>query len=759
MSDNENHSLPFTHASTSALDGRQKRHQQHYQAANNLQSDLQSPDTKPPRVNGDSQRPSDFMSRTNDTVPSSSYTQARQPINDAVSSAMHTSNISVSPEFIQLITQNVLQQLQNHQPSATGAQPVQPPTNSLLDQPDTTSSFSGSPTIDRAAVYTPPTPHFGEDFQSENKTVPNMPTISQVGVHGHETAHKRDVSPFGRDSFDSSSASDSESKATQPEPMRRASFDDDDSTVLEKIWGKLFDGQGQGTERLSQFLRGIAVHLIEDYEPKHSIVVTPDKMQKYYADTKLIEHAELYPWEHIFDDKTSSISRLLREPEIKAQHHLVQASLDARPDIPGLTPHGFATWMTLLLKAHPDHEFERLTKTVKEMPINNPDSRRERFPKELSRRQFPTAGDESISAKLSELMAIHCKVHLNSRNNSTVDADLRPGPSSPRSAPPRPTVEDAVDEHERVRPISRQEPASHRPSVSAGEGSAFKARETVLQTDSSRAPSVTSFEEDGSDVPTPQARPIERERKPYVAHPGQGKTYDVNASAEEKSDITLTSNNDIEMRHTKSTSSQQRPRISQPQIAIHQRHPQPGEGADPSYVRTSAGAPDNSSKHKARSNSFYGAESTPCRRTRSNSTYANESNQRYHARRSPSLGKGADFPRASAPDMGNNNTYQPPQSYTSSTGYTHNQPSQDSRYDFRSHPGYEPRDPRYRDNSRDRDFDKDGRMPRPRFQSTSNADGHMFNSPEEYFRMNGPTPTAGGQYPPTSYRERERDGR
>jgi hypothetical protein len=85
-----------------------------------------------------------------------------------------------------------------------------------------------------------------------------------------------------------------------------------EETTLEKIWGPLFDRDGRPTRRLSQFLRGIAVHLvsldtmskpsyanhnpqIEDYEPAQSLVITPSKMQKFYEDTKLSN--ENYPWD------------------------------------------------------------------------------------------------------------------------------------------------------------------------------------------------------------------------------------------------------------------------------------------------------------------------------------------------------------------------------------------------------------------------------------------------------------------------------
>lgn len=35
-------------------------------------------------------------------------------------------------------------------------------------------------------------------------------------------------------------------------------------------------------------------HQIEDYEPKHSLVVTPIKMVKFYEDVWLAK--EIYPW-------------------------------------------------------------------------------------------------------------------------------------------------------------------------------------------------------------------------------------------------------------------------------------------------------------------------------------------------------------------------------------------------------------------------------------------------------------------------------
>lgn len=284
-----------------------------------------------------------------------------------------------------------------------------------------------------------------------------------------------------------------------------------DATILERVWGTLFTEQGEATPRLGQFLRGIAVHLIEDYEPKHSLVITPTKIQRYYEETKLDN--ELYPWKIVFDDRTSSISRMFRE--IECQHHLVQDKLSERPDIPGLTPQGFQTWAMLLLKAHPDQEFERLAKTALDMPISNPDEKKERFPKELSRRLFPKHPDTEIAYKLQKAMSAHCNVNFASRNDPSAEAGLAASQSSvsgdessKKSLRPSQEKQDAVSNATQASPALSQAGLERQRQPYSG----------------TTAENVNSFEgEDTEDVPTPQ--PIERERKPYVAAPGLGKNY------------------------------------------------------------------------------------------------------------------------------------------------------------------------------------------------------------------------------------------
>lgn len=100
-------------------------------------------------------------------------------------------------------------------------------------------------------------------------------------------------------------------EARQKGPSRNPTLTE--LSTLEKIWGKLFD-HGRPTDRLGQFLRGIAVHLvslviwrtvgcpecltsaqIEDYSPGNTLVIVPEKMQRFYEDTNV--ESDQYPWQ------------------------------------------------------------------------------------------------------------------------------------------------------------------------------------------------------------------------------------------------------------------------------------------------------------------------------------------------------------------------------------------------------------------------------------------------------------------------------
>ncbi|KUM61425.1 hypothetical protein ACN42_g5701 [Penicillium freii] len=436
-------------------------------------------------------------------------------IDNAVSSAFHSSGSTgyLSPEVLSQITATVIQQLKT-----TGLDNLQgsgaPPPRSQSQQPPWQTDGSLQPhaespsaiPLQRSSSIPPPS------SASDNIHTGNFqPYVSPGYTSDNHLSPKPTLDPLAnRRGSISSQSSDrshhSHHKAERPKPPDR------DPTVmemttLERIWGKLFE-DGKATERLGQFLRGIAVHLIEDYPPGNTIVIPPHKLQKFYRDTH--DPNDPYPWQDIFDDRTSSISRLFRE--IKVEHHLVQDDVEKRPDIPGLTPKGFETWETLMILANPGREYERLQKAVLNMPINNPDDKKERFPKEIPRRLFPEIGDIAIREDIEDRMMVHCGVDLpyitpEERNQSAA----RPTRSSTTTASPT----ERTHSYERGRP---------RPTASI--------QNPAQQPQPRPASAVTDDEEDEA-IPSV---PIERERKPYSANPGVGKVYEEQAQRRSHTD-------------------------------------------------------------------------------------------------------------------------------------------------------------------------------------------------------------------------------
>ncbi len=442
------------------------------------------------------------------------YQKSRQPVNDAVNSAVDKAEASnaLPPEVLSQITSqitaNVLQQLKATNldspaivPRASSPAPPPGPTNGVASSSSVQSD--NSPPLLHRNVYTPPSPHRPVDEAVlASPTSPTKSSYSGQGRHSPDD-DRRPISPASAATPPNEVRSE---KAERPKAPTRKSTE---ITTLEKIWGPLFEGS-RPTVRLGQFLRGLALHLIEDYEPKYSLIITPSKMQKYYEDTKLIH--DIYPWQVVFDDRTSSISRLYRE--VEAQHHLVQERLDDRPDIPGLTPLGFERWSTLMLLAYPDQEFERLQRAVLDMPICNFDDRKERFPKEISRRLFPKMPGQNIREKLEKAMVTHCNISLLNRwTSGSEQASQQPQPITPARR-----ADSMASTTSSRHVVSLQPRPENAPPVAAQGSNAERERQPYSTT-----PSEGAIEEE-DDVPTPQ--PIERERKPYAAQPGGGRNYD-----------------------------------------------------------------------------------------------------------------------------------------------------------------------------------------------------------------------------------------
>lgn len=205
--------------------------------------------------------------------------------------------------------------------------------------------------------------------------------------------------------------------------------------------------------------------------------------------------------------------------ELSCQHHLVQGDDGEKPTIPGLTPIGFERWVTLLIRAHPDEEYCRLQKAVLTMPINNPEDRKERFPKEISRRLFPTIGDRKVCQRLDDAICEHAQVDLPKR--AKIDSPI--------------FTTDTTADPEELPPPNRRDPMGLRVDTEAKTSTNFHASplEERDRAPYSNVPSE-AIVDNTNPFPPPLTKPIERERKPYTAVPGGGKAFDDEWSAKER---------------------------------------------------------------------------------------------------------------------------------------------------------------------------------------------------------------------------------
>ncbi|EKG21716.1 hypothetical protein MPH_00936 [Macrophomina phaseolina MS6] len=410
----------------------------------------------------------------------SQSSQQGQPVYEAVNNAFDKSGTAsqLDPDLVAQITEEVRKQVIDTLKSSGQLPPQGKPASKPSYPPGSPTSATASyPPRD---VYTPPSPTRHESIYSSGgssspEPPPQDPYFRSDGKERDGPRPKfgaaRTTSSLTSDhgsQYGSASQHSANAPPTQRPPVQRH-LTDVEETAIEKTWRPLFDADGQPTPRLSQFLRGLALHLIDDYEPKHTLVVTPTKMRKFYEETRTQD--EIYPWSTIFGTlSNAAISKMYRD--LRCSHHLVQEKTDEVPNVPGLTPAGFKTWMTLMIQGHPDIEFDRLAKAVMHMPISNADDVKERFPKELPRRLFPRV--ENLQARQ------RCAAAISSSGNIPIRTPTFPPP--PPTQPP---------------------PSSY--SLYSGD-----AKETAVASDSENEP---------------VSIPIERERKPYVAREGTGKRY------------------------------------------------------------------------------------------------------------------------------------------------------------------------------------------------------------------------------------------
>jgi hypothetical protein len=91
---------------------------------------------------------------------------------------------------------------------------------------------------------------------------------------------------------------------------------------------------------------------------------------------------------------------------MECRHHLVQESPRSRPNIPGLTVDGWATWVAANILAYPDQEHHRLNKMVADLsPLtipDGPDGEPLALPTMLPRHCLPATSDRKTRAELSK---------------------------------------------------------------------------------------------------------------------------------------------------------------------------------------------------------------------------------------------------------------------------------------------------------------------------------------------------------------------
>lgn len=286
----------------------------------------------------------------------------------------------------------------------------------------------------------------------------------------------------------------------RPQPLRMSV--NTEETPLDRTWGRLFDDDEKPTGRLGQLLRGLANHIIKDFEPCNSIVVTPTKLAKFYETYRL--SSEVYPWEYIFTRLTpTGLSGLYQK--LDCQHHLVQEQHSGPPTIPGLTPVGFERWMTLLILGCPDEEWERLQMALQRMPISNADDTKERFPKDVSRRLFPKEPHEDAKRKVEAAFPVDPREQA-----KTTESDQTRGSDPSRLGAMLERARQPYSGTPAEAPAPEQPP---RPERERG-----------------RDPYGDYASETAVEEPVKPTK-IERERQPYVARPGGGKEYDGDAKS------------------------------------------------------------------------------------------------------------------------------------------------------------------------------------------------------------------------------------
>lgn len=154
-------------------------------------------------------------------------------------------------EQIAQITASVLQQMQHM--SAPG------PEMSARNLHDTGSSTQASPAVDRKSSEAAEQPQRINRGGLQDEVVISQ-TFIPPGIYMKEAERPSEYQPKSelRQPVSPTVADSTGSRPSQPTRMPTL----DELTPLDRTWGQLFDEDGAPTVRLSQFLRGLANHLV-----------------------------------------------------------------------------------------------------------------------------------------------------------------------------------------------------------------------------------------------------------------------------------------------------------------------------------------------------------------------------------------------------------------------------------------------------------------------------------------------------------------
>ena len=220
------------------------------------------------------------------------FSQPHQPINEAVNAAFVDKaadpTAGMNPELIAHITETVIKQLRTTSLDAgtpvqathqTYPPPPPPQLPAFSQQPapqSPTMQSSTSPPIPTRNVYTPPSPPKYSDYPNTS----SPPLASAIPQVSPPSPPEPSNSQFDPRRPPSRTSVTNEPTNVRPKGPTRLSTSKEETT-LEKIWGQLFDEDGQPTPRLGQLLRGLAVHLVREPRFKSQIAQTVVLIKEY----------------------------------------------------------------------------------------------------------------------------------------------------------------------------------------------------------------------------------------------------------------------------------------------------------------------------------------------------------------------------------------------------------------------------------------------------------------------------------------------